>query len=91
MIHKEHRTLLVADGAGTGDYENRIKRLKESVNGTNIKCDLAVSTPTGDIVPDNGVTISVTELDVVERFRKALNEAKEAGYTQLLFSAATGS
>lgn len=39
---KSHRTALVVDVRRgiTSDFENRVKRLLESVNGSNIKCDI---------------------------------------------------
>ncbi len=85
-ISKSHQTLLVEDGESTrSDYLNRIKRLKESVNGDNIKADIAVSTKAGVHAP--GESVAVSNADVVERFRVALAEAKAAGYNQLIFSA----
>lgn len=86
MINKTHRTLLVADGeSDNGVYAERINRLRESVNGENIKVDEAVATKHGIVAPHEAATAG--SVDLVEQFRQALAKAKELGYDQLVFSA----
>lgn len=85
-MHKNHRTLLVADGeSDSATYAERINRLKESVNGDNIKVDQAIATKAG--VFAEGQAPAVSSADPVEQFRQALAKAKELGYDQLVFSA----
>lgn len=50
LAKKAHRTLLVIDARGgfTSDQKERVNRLLQSVNGSNIKCDIAHLT--GDAV-----------------------------------------
>ncbi len=86
-LSKHHQTLLVADGESSrSDYLNRIARLKESVNGSNIKADIVSSTKHG-LVGQHDESPAYVETDVVSRFATALAEAKAAGYNQLVFSA----
>lgn len=85
-ISKDHRTaLFIAPGSNS----ERVSRLKESLNGDNIKVDIyGVSTETTSVVKrvDGagifGLATPAIEFDI-DAIRK---EASAAGYDQILFS-----
>lgn len=84
-VSKTHRTALVIDvskaAQAAPDFKERVDRLLQSVNGSNIKCDVynfdGVTLRPG--VPAEGVTSDGAETSL-EAW------ANEAGYTQLLIS-----
>jgi len=88
---REHRTALVIDvrNGVSSDFENRYKRLLESVNGDNIKVD--VFTLRGNLVASGPALVSGApgcsdEPDDAEQEIDLKAWAASLGYTQLLLS-----
>lgn len=93
--HREHRTALVIDirNGVSADFENRYKRLLESVNGDNIKVD--VFTLRSNLVASapalvEGAPDAVAELDADEEEINLREWARSLGFTQLLLSIPVG-
>jgi len=95
ISNREHRTALFIDAdALSGDYQERVERLLQSLNGPNIKVDLfSVSAPasTGGVVKIKSLADVTSSVAGGKATDAELSQAaKEAGYTQVLFTHPAG-